>query len=739
MESGITQAGRGWSLNVCRPDAGRFVLFCGHMLLIVSERGAIEAGLTGLFFHRARFLSRLDFEIAGKAPELASMHPVDTASMLGYHLAPAPSRPGESAPGDAGSGEIRNHGLEVQTDVRLGETLAIAYRITNHGLWPIVAPLRWRAAADFLDQSAVKEGAGRSKKARREWRGNELRLVSPRPKLAHATRIAFSGPAPFHDAGAVSCEVRIEPRHSVEIRLDIAPEFDPGFAGELPRREGAGPDGWLEDCARLETAAAAPLAAWRRAVLDLAALRLDDGEGEERHTPSAGAPHYIGLFGRDALTVGWQTLLLNPATLRGSLSLVGRWTASAYQPRYDAQPGRVLHQRRLGPAELLGQTPYLHYYGDHTASGLWLLGLANAFAQNADAAFLGSFRDLALRILEWMDRDGDLDGDGFYEYQTFAPGGGLKNQGWKDSQDAILYPNGALAPDPLAVCEIQALFHAAKRALGFAWRAAGEAALGERLIGEADDLKRRFNERFWMPDLGYYALALDPDKRQVRTIADNAGLAIAYGVASPERARAVADRLMSDELFSGWGIRTLSTGHPAYNPLAYHLGSVWPSPNALTALGFARYGLDEHFLVLTRALLDAAGLFEFHRLPELFGGHARSDHAHPGLYPRACSPQAWSAGAVVSLIVALAGLQPAAPLGALICDPKLPEWLPELTLRGVPVGRGRMTVRVWRDGSGASHAEVGENSSGLRLLTLAERDGFSADDRRAAEFAAAIA
>jgi glycogen debranching enzyme len=366
---------------------------------------------------------------------------------------------------------------------------------------------------------------------------------------------------------------------------------------------------------------------------------------------------------------------------------------------------------------LLGKTPFLRYYGDHSASALFLIGLADAYARSGSAGWFRERRDLALRTLDWMDRYGDLDGDGLYEYRTFAGRHGLKNQGWKDSNEAILHPDGVLVPDPIVVCEIQALFAAAKQAMAAAFESAGEDALARDLAGQAEQARRLFEQTMWMEDEGFLAMGLDPDKRQIRTLASNAGESLAYGPLDEAKARRVADRLMRPDFFTGWGLRTLTASHPAYNPLGYHLGSVWPCFSALTARGFARYGFVEHCHTLTRALFEATTLFDHHRLPELFGGHARDEADRPpGLYPEACWPQAWSSGAIILLVDTLVGLKPAAPLGAVLVEPKLPPWLPRASLAGIRLGAGRLDLNVDRRPNGDMLCQVGANSTGLRVF-----------------------
>ena len=315
-----------------------------------------------------------------------------------------------------------------------------------------------------------------------------------------------------------------------------------------------------------------------------------------------------------------------------------------------------------------------------------------------------------------MDRYGDIDGDGFYEYRTRAKKG-IKNQGWKDSSQAILYPDGAYVHDPIAVAEVQGLFYAAKQSLACALAALGERERAAKLLDEAAGLKQRFNARFWMPDLGFLALALDPEKNPVKTIASNAGLCLATGIVDEDKAAAVVDRLMRPDMFSGWGVRTLSSEHPAFNPLSYHLGSVWPVSNAHACVGFKRYGFNAELHRLAKAAFDATALFDFDRLPEVFGGHERGRQwPHPGLYPDACSPQAWSASAILQICHMLTGIMTLAPLKTLVIDPALPEWLPRLVVRNLRIGDDRASIALHRDGSGETDHEILEGAEGWRIV-----------------------
>ncbi len=691
-------------------------------------------------------------KVNDQEPHFVSANPVEPHFLISYHLAPSPAGadagPTPEDKEDSG-GEMAKKGIEIQVNRFVGGGLHQDIHVTNHGLAETTIFLAWELAADYADQAEAQSGERQQKApveqvwVKRPDGGGEVTFRYRHPDLPHETVVRFSGPADFVEGmGTVTCSLDLAPQKPCTLGIDVAPVFkgeriDPFYGLDGAIKDGCPADQvreeWNAGCARLSAANPVVQTTWDRAAADLGSLQLLEGEGPERFTPAAGIPNYIALFGRDTLTASWQSALLNPATLRGTLRLIGKWNAREYDDTFDAQPGKVLHQRQLSPLALLGKKPFLHYYGDYSAPGLFLLGLATDLAHSGDKEFFRSMRDKALGTLEWMDRDGDLDHDGFYEYKTRAGNSGTKNQGWKDSGQAILYADGRMVADPIAVCEIQGLYYAAKQAMAVAFAAVGEHARATDLLSQADALKRRFNDRFWLEEERFIALALDPDKRPVRSIADNPGACLAYGIVDSDKAQAIADRLMAPDMFSGWGIRTLSSEHPAYNPLAYHLGTVWPFANALTGFGLKRYGFDPMLHRLARSLFDATQLFHLDRLPEVFGGHPRDHrHAHPGIYPGACAPQAWSASAVVMLIHSMLGLTPLAPLNTLIVDPDLPEWLPEVTLEGVQVGAARVDLRFWRDDSGFTDHQVVQASGGLEVRRSKRPHGSAPHDLLAA-------
>jgi glycogen debranching enzyme len=423
-------------------------------------------------------------------------------------------------------------------------------------------------------------------------------------------------------------------------------------------------------------------------------------------------PIYQALFGRDVLTAGWQAGLLGPEMLTGSLAALARRQGTEEVPWRDEQPGRMLHEMHTGPVKVLGFNPNAANYGSLTTSAFFPVATAELWHWTGDRDLAFRMLKPALDALRWLDEYGDCDGDGFIEYQTRSEQG-VKHQAWKDSPDAIVDVEGNQVDPPITPCEGQGFVYQAKFAFAETLWQLGNKGEAKRLYHEAKELKKRFNEAFWMEDEGFYAMGLDSDKNQIRVISSNPGHCLATAIVPKERAERVAERLFRPDLFSGWGVRTLSTENPAYNPYSYHRGSIWPVEHGTFALALMRYGMWDRLHQLARAQFEAAALFGHYRLPEVFGGHARSDlQPFPGFYPKANSPQAWSASAVFCFVQAMLGLYPYAPLKMLLVDPHLPEWLPELKVNDLRVGQARSTIRFYRksDGSSSYHVEKVEGT-----------------------------
>lgn len=732
-----------------RPE--RLTIHCGHHVVCVNRHGLIQAPSDGYYLRQTRFISRFELSSEGKCVRPVSCAAVEPQSLIAYYLLRSPEGAEAAPPGDAdpSGGEIVEKGIEIQLNTYVGGGYHQDVHFTNHALIEARVVLDWAFEADFADLDEVTSGKRRQDAAiRRSFtrcgpgRG-ELTLAYQHPELDHSTRIRIAAPGSLEDVSTtLRTTLLLRPREPALVSIDVAPVFlgkpsEPWYGLDGARLGGeaieARRQAWLAGSLDFEASNPLVQAAWERAAADLWSLQSLDGEGDEIFTPIAGIPKYTGLFGRDSVVAGIQSAFLTASTLRGALASVGEWTAKGLDNRFDAEPGKVLHQHQMSPLALLDLTPFAHYYGDYSAPGLYLIGAALHFAWTGDRRAFESIRDKVCATLAWMDRDGDFDGDGFYEYRTLAGARGLKNQGWKDSSQAILYPDGSLVPDPIAVAEVQGLYYAAKQGLAGVFSALGESDRAARLIEEAVRLKKRFNELFWMPDERFFALALDPEKKPVKSIASNAGFCLACGIVDDDKAEAVARRLVAPDMFSGWGVRSLSSAHPAYNPLSYHLGSIWPVDAAHVCLGMKRYGFIEPMHKIAKALFEATRLFEFDRLPEVFGGNPRDGrHPFPGLYPGACSPQAWSASAIIQICHALAGVTPLAPLGAVIVDPALPDWMADLTIRNLAIGEQRLSIAFHRDGAGATDFEVIEGGEGLRIY---RPDPTVGKDR----FAAAVA
>ena len=455
------------------------------------------------------------------------------------------------------------------------------------------------------------------------------------------------------------------------------------------------PENRLET-ARIETDSLTLNRILGRSLRDLGMLRNELGKDVTYF--AAGVPWFVALFGRDSIITALQTLAYDSRIAGQTIRLLAEYQGKELNPWREEEPGKILHELRVGEMAHLNEIPHTPYYGTIDATPLWLVLVGKHAAWTGD---LGLFKELRPQIeaaLTWIEQYGDKDGDGYVEYECTTEKG-LANQGWKDSGDGIVNADGSLATPPIALIEVQGYVYEAKREMAALFRRVGETERADQLQREAQELRARVNRDFWVSD-GYYALALQgADNRRAAVLSSNAGHACWSGIAEKEQARKLADNLLSSEMFNGWGIRTLAANALRYNPLAYHLGTVWPHDNSLIAAGFKRYGLDEAALRIFRGLMDAAMHFEAGRLPELFGGFAREDYGIPVSYPVACQPQAWSAGAMPYLLTTLLGLEPDGFEYRLrIVRPKLPQGVNRVEVHGLEVGKSRIDLLFERDG-----------------------------------------
>ncbi len=454
-----------------------------------------------------------------------------------------------------------------------------------------------------------------------------------------------------------------------------------------------------------------------RSVADLRLL-INDGPSPGERYIAAGVPWFTTLFGRDAIITSLQLLAFRPQLAVETLAVLAARQATAFDDWRDAEPGKILHELRNGEMVQAGELPFSPYYGTVDATPLWLVLLGATFEWTGDRELLERFWPNALAALDWIDRWGDLDGDGFVEYGRRSARG-LFNQGWKDSGDAIRRRDGSIAEPPIALAEVQGYVFDAKTRMAQLAAIRGDDDLAERLAREAALLRERFEAAFWVPDQGYYAMALDGSKHVADALGSNAAHCLWSGICAPDRARQVATRLLSPELFSGWGIRTYGSGQPGYNPIGYHTGTVWPHDTSIAAAGLKRYGFHEEANRLVGAIFEAGQHFADYRLPELFCGFERTATGVPVPYPVACSPQAWAAGAGFQVLETMLGLRAHAERGELeLLRPQLPSWLGRVTITNLRVGAAAVDLLFhrWR---GTTSAEVlrkvGDVSVTIRL------------------------
>jgi len=455
---------------------------------------------------------------------------------------------------------------------------------------------------------------------------------------------------------------------------------------------------WLKNVVEIRTSNEEFYRLFRQGLEDMAALRLPIADTDHMvFLPAAGLPWFVAPFGRDSLIVSLQNTLIYPKFASGPLEILGSLQATEEDDHRDAEPGKILHEMRYGELAHFKLIPHTPYYGTADATPLYLITLHAAWRATGDRALLERHLETAERCLSWIDRYGDRDGDGFQEYQTRSPVG-YENMSWKDSGDCVVYPDGSLVKGPKALCELQGYVYDAWIRMAEVFDALGKPDRAQILRTKAGALFDRFNEAFWDEALGFYAYALDGDKKKVLSVASNAGHCLWSGIVPPERAKRVVARLMAPDMWTGWGIRTLSADNPAFNPYNYQTGSVWPHDNAIIAMGFKFYGFAAEAGRIAHDISTAASHFLLNQLPELYTAFARDENTFPVQYIGANVPQAWAAGSAFMLTQALLGFLPDAPRSKLYVDPSLPEWLPDLTVQDLSVGKHKLDIRFWREG-----------------------------------------
>ena len=431
------------------------------------------------------------------------------------------------------------------------------------------------------------------------------------------------------------------------------------------------------------------------AIGDFHALQVPDGD---EHVVAAGIPWFATMFGRDSIIAAYQVLGLNPQLATETLRVLARYQGREMNDWQDEEPGKILHEYRAGEMTLHNEMPFRPYFGAVDSTPLFLILLSETLNWTADEQLLRDLVPAAKAALEWIDKYGDLDGDGFVEYLRRS-NKGLANQGWKDSWDANMHRDGKLAQPPIALVEVQGYVYDAKYRMSSLLRMTGDTEAADKLRRDVSDLAKRFERAYWMPRQGYYAMALDRDKKQLEVISSNVGHLLFTRLIGRDRARTVANRMMAADMFSGWGWRTLASSEPVFNPLSYHRGSVWPHDNSLIAHGMCLNELREQAIEVMSALFQAALEFRDYRLPELFCGVQRREYDEPVHYPVSCSPQAWASGAMILMLMSVLGIRPSAVRKELnIVNPTLPPWLDHLHIRNMRVGKSRVGLDFTRRG-----------------------------------------
>ncbi|PBB65226.1 amylo-alpha-1,6-glucosidase [Mesorhizobium sp. WSM4312] len=586
------------------------------------------------------------------------------------------------------------------------------FDLVNHGADSVQFNLEVGIRCDFADLFEVEaDSVVRRGRIATKWTPGSARLrtsyINQDFRRAITITVHRTPTKPVYANGRVSFDVKLDPGATWHACLLY--DFGQG------RKRSRAPRACVDNC--LGSKAAKRVSAWRsmvcklstpngefqqlynQAIEDMAALRLPiEGTDQLEYVPAAGLPWFIGLFGRDSLIVSLQNAIVYPDFARGALDVLARFQATSLDDYRDAEPGKIMHELRTGELAHFNLIPHTPYYGTADATPLYLIVLHNAWRCTGDDSLIERHIETAERCLDWIDRYGDRDGDGFQEYGTRS-NAGYENQSWKDADDAVVYPDGTPVKGPKALCELQGYVYDAWQRMAEIYDAKGDRDRARQLRAKAKTLFERFNDVFWDQASGFYAFALDGKKKPVLSVTSNPGHCLWSGIVAPERAARVVQRLMMPDMWSGWGIRTLSAEHRAYNPHSYQRGSVWPHDNGLIALGFRRYGFFKEAARIAGDVSGAASYFMQHRMPELYAGATRTPTTFPVQYKRANVPQAWAAGSCFSFLQAIGGIQPDAANGRLYIDPKLPDWMPEMTLRDLRLGKNLLHLRFWRAGA----------------------------------------
>ncbi len=710
----------------------------GYTYLHSRMDGAVgRAPEEGLFDYDTRILSWHATRLAGEEPIGVAAPCLDNTR---WQAVMSVRRPGPGPEGPA----LPQDAIELNVERRVGLGMVETIVVANHSMAPNSPDLEVEIGADFADLMEVLGERRQHGAIQHDWDPSQRVLCllyraeheGQRVQRGLRVRILEAPTAPTVQRVEVDVpaeEVRyrftfpcsLEPRGRVTVRLAFDSLVDGHWRCQVDRDGVPVPELEAREKARdeikkrrleVESPDTFLPAIVAEAADDLVALRNWELETEpDAWILNAGVPKFTGFFGRDSFMAGIQAAMLTTGPLRGAIRRGAQTRGRRVEDLSEEEPGRIVHEMRRGPIADLGIRPHARYFGSHTGPATFVIALGELWRWTGDLEFVRRHRAAMDDALTWAEKFGDRDGDGLLDYLRRSPEG-LRNQGWKDSGEAIRHPDGRDVGGPIATVEEQALWFMALERAAELRTALGDTAGAASCRAAAEQVRTRVEERFWMPDEEFYALALDQDGNQVRSIASNPLYLLVSGLAEPGRARLVVDRLLEPDMFSGWGIRTLSADHPSYNPFAYHLGTVWPVESALFARGARRYGFDDHAERVTAALFTAAGHCHRGRLPEVLAGHSREETQFPTTYPNAKSPQAWSASATIQLVATMLGVDPLASERCLnLVRPTLPDWLPELTVRRLRVADATTAIRFRREPGGQTAHEVLEVEGDLRV------------------------
>lgn len=669
----------------------------GNLFLYTSTEGNIPPGNTsGLGFYRedTRFLSSYQMKLNGRDPILlsssAARNYMAHIELTNTDIWQAPD-----------SLIAEQDTINIRRKIILKDCLYEQIRVKNYNTKPAKLKLDLGFSADFSDIFEIRgqKREGRGKIVQPKFSNDVLTFgYLGQDDIFRQTIVSFSD-------SPDSVNIDID-RTSVVFDMDLAPHGRAFLEIKIEPRVGKDPvpssdysdvsnvlakdyDIWREDCTNIATDNELFNEMIDRGASDIRALLTDTEYGK---VFDAGIPWFTSPFGRDSLITARETLLLNSEPARHCLGFLAKLQATEHDTWRDAQPGKIMHELRRGELALSGQIPHTPYYGSVDSTPLFLILFKDYYDWSGDKEFVVAHKQNIMRAVEWLTKWADMDNDGFIEYIRAADTG-LENQGWKDSAYSVTHTDGRKALAPIALSEVQGYAYHAKRSAARLLQIAGEYNLADELHDSADKLKKLFNEKFWMEEEGFFAMALDANKEQVKSITTNPGHCLWSGIADEDKGKKAGERLLEQDMFSGWGIRTLSKQAINYNPMSYHNGSVWPQDNILVAFGLKKYGLIEQFNKVITSLFGFAQHEPYSRLPELFCGFTRKENNLPTEYPVACSPQAWASGSVFLMLEALLGLQPDAQNNTLhINNPTLPDWLDRVQLRNIKIGNSAIDL-----------------------------------------------